>query len=126
MSSLDPALPRAVIGQVSICHGPACGPGSARLPNDRPPIARAALIADWRKNGLYPDLHLCFSGCLGCCAQAPVIGFAHAQGACIRSVKNSLQGESELIQWAARITAHRSWIDAEVGTDVERFKRQID
>ena len=118
--------PRQVIAQVSVCDGPTCG--GSRTPEGQrsaiAPIDRLRLVTAWKENRLYPSVHLCFTGCLGCCAYAPVIAIAHAEGACLRGEGTASEVEVDLVAWAQAIAKRQSWVQPKFSSDsidLQRF-----
>jgi hypothetical protein len=120
----NPGQVHPVIAQVSICNGPTCS-GSCPPDGQRKsiiPVDRARMIAAWKQQRLYGTVHLCFTGCLGCCAHAPVFAFSHAHGACLIGHGEAAALEVSLPRWGRKLANAGRWIDPdELAQDLKRF-----
>ena len=116
---------RSVIAQVSVCHGPTClggrPPDGQRTPLT--PLDRTRLVAAWKQQRLYGSVHLCFTGCLGCCAHAPVVAFSHAHGSRLFGQGEAAALEDSLPRWGRQVADAGRWIEPQgLARDLERFK----
>jgi len=118
-------LRRPVIAQVSVCNGPACGDSRITVKQSSAiiPVNRQNLVTAWKEHHLYPAVHLCFTGCLGCCDYAPVVAFAHAGGTCLRGLGTSGEVEVDLVAWAQAIAERKTWVQPPVNGDAINLLR---
>ena len=83
------------------------------------------MIAAWRQQRLYGTVHLCFTGCLGCCAHAPVVAFSHANGSCLIGQGEAAALEASLPRWGRKVADAGRWIDPDgLAQDLKRFVKR--